>query len=521
MSQDLDELNQSRSMNLAAHLARLARTLPDAVAFKHDDGIEVTYRELDARVNRLANALVERGVGLGDRVAALMFNRIEFIETYWAAWRLGAICVPFNFRLSPPELEYLLDDSGAKVLILDAVLDTVDQMSLSQPPLRIWVGTNDGTRPAGIDAYDEVLAAASDAPAPAAGSECDTAIIMYTSGTTGRPKGAMLTHGNLLMQSANLIPLFNMTWHSEVNLCATPLFHIAGIGSLLPTFLLGGHTVIAPLAAFDPQAILETVRRYGVTTLFLVPTQWQAVCALPPMDPPITSLRRISWGASPTSIAILEAMDRTFPGVANVAVFGQTEMSPVTCALDAEDAIRKIGSVGKPIPSVESRIVDAAMHDVPVGEVGEIVYRGPTLMKGYWNKPDETAAAFAAGWFHSGDLVRADEEGFIYVVDRLKDMIISGGENIYCAEVEEVIHAHPEVVEAAVIGQPHDKWGEVPIAIVVRRPDSTLTEQTLLEHCAGRLAKFKWPQSVEFVAALPRNASGKVTKHTLRADHAE
>ena len=518
MSQDLHELNQSRSMNLAAHLARLARTLPDSIAFKHNDGVEVTYGELNARVNRLANALAERGVGLGDRVAALMLNRIEFVETYWAAWRLGAICVPFNFRLSPPELEYLLDDSGAKVLIVDAVLDTVDQMNLTQQPRRIWVGSTGGDRPADIEGYDDVLAASSDAPAPAAGSECDTAIIMYTSGTTGRPKGAMLTHGNLLMQSANLMPLFNMTWNSEVNLCATPLFHIAGIGSLLPTFLLGGHTVIAPLAAFDPQAILETVRTYGVTTLFLVPTQWQAVCTLPPLDPPITSLRRISWGASPTSIAILEAMDRTFPGVANIAVFGQTEMSPVTCALEAEDAIRKIGSVGKPVPSVETRIVDAAMNDVPAGEVGEIVYRAPTLMKGYWNKPDETAAAFAGGWFHSGDLVRADEEGFIYVVDRLKDMIISGGENIYCAEVEGVIHAHPGVVEAAVVRRPHDKWGEVPIAIVVRRPESALTEESLLAHCAGQLAKFKWPSSVEFVEALPRNASGKVTKHTLRAD---
>ena len=273
------------------------------------------------------------------------------------------------------------------------------------------------------------------------------------------------------------------------------------------------------LGAFDPQATLELIRDEGITQAFLVPTQWQAVCSLPPLNPPITTLRRISWGAAPTTQGILEAMERTFPGVENIAVFGQTEMSPVTCWLDAKDAIRKIGSVGLPIPGVEARVLDPAGNDVPQGEIGEIVYRGPNMMLGYWNRPEATAEAFAGGWFHSGDLVRQDGEGFIYVVDRLKDMLISGGENIYCAEVEAVVQSHPGVMEAAVIGRPHEKWGEVPVVIVAANAGVELTEQDIFDHVADKLARYKQPKGVHFVEALPRNASGKVTKPDLRKQY--
>ncbi|MBV8967336.1 MAG: AMP-binding protein, partial [Mycobacteriaceae bacterium] len=227
-------------------------------------------------------------------------------------------------------------------------------------------------------------------------------------------------------------------------------------------------------------------------------------------------LRVLSWGAAPASDTLLRQMSQTFPGTQILAAFGQTEMSPVTCMLLGEDAIRKLGSVGKVIPTVAARVVDDDMNDVPIGEVGEIVYRAPTLMAGYWNNPGATAAAFAGGWFHSGDLVRQDDEGYIWVVDRKKDMIISGGENIYCAEVENVLAAHPAIVEVAVIGRPHDKWGEVPIAVAAVA-ESGLTRADLDEFLSGRLARYKHPKGLEIVDALPRNPAGKVLKTELRA----
>ncbi len=246
-----------------------------------------------------------------------------------------------------------------------------------------------------------------------------------------------------------------------------PLFHIAGIGNMITgRYSSGCRPCVYPLGAFDPGALLDVLEAEQVTSMFLVPAQWQAVCAEQRANPRKLQLRVLSWGAAPASDTLLRDMSETFPGTQIYAAFGQTEMSPVTCMLLAQDAIRKLGSVGKVIPTVAARVVDENMNDVPVGQVGEIVYRAPTLMAGYWNNPKATAEAFAGGWFHSGDLVRQDEEGYVWVVDRKKDMIISGGENIYCAEVENALAGHPAIVEVAVIGRPDEKWGEVPVAVV-------------------------------------------------------
>jgi fatty-acyl-CoA synthase len=252
--------------------------------------------------------------------------------------------------------------------------------------------------------------------------------------------------------------------------------------------------------------------------MFLVPAQWQAVCAAQRANPRELQLRVLSWGAAPASDTLLRDMSELFPGTQIYAAFGQTEMSPVTCMLLAQDAIRKLGSVGKVIPTVAARVVDDNMNDVPVGQVGEIVYRAPTLMAGYWNSPKATAEAFAGGWFHSGDLVRQDEEGYVWVVDRKKDMIISGGENIYCAEVENVLAGHPAIVEVAVIGRPHARWGEVPVAIVALAAVHTdLDLGDLDQFLTDRLARYKHPKALEIVDALPRNPAGKVLKTELRA----
>jgi fatty-acyl-CoA synthase len=279
--------------------------------------------------------------------------------------------------------------------------------------------------------------------------------------------------------------------------------------------LLGIPTVIHPVGAFDPGQLLDVLEAEKVTGIFLVPAQWQAVCAAQQANPRDVRLRVMSWGAAPASDSLLRQMSETFPDTKILAAFGQTEMSPVTCMLLGEDAIRKLGSVGRVIPTVAARVVDDNMNDVPVGEVGEIVYRAPTLMVGYWNNPEETAEAFTGGWFHSGDLVRMDEEGYVWVVDRKKDMIISGGENIYCAEVENVLASHPAIVEVAVIGRADERWGEVPVAVAAVS-DEGLRPQDLEEFLNERLARYKHPKGLEIVDALPRNPAGKVLKTELR-----
>jgi fatty-acyl-CoA synthase len=306
---------------------------------------------------------------------------------------------------------------------------------------------------------------------------------------------------------------------NDIGFIGVPLFHIAGIaGNVTTGLLLGLPTVLYPLGAFDPGALLDVLEAENVTGIFLVPAQWQAVCAAQQAKPRNLKLRVLSWGAAPASDTLLQTMAETFPGAQILAAFGQTEMSPVTCMLLAQDAIRKLGSVGRVIPTVSARIVDENMNDVAVGDVGEIVYRAPTLMAGYWNNPKATAEAFAGGWFHSGDLVRQDEEGYVWVVDRKKDMIISGGENIYCAEVENALAAHPAIVEAAVIGRPHEKWGEVPVAVVALSGghDAPLNLGDLDEFLSERLARYKHPKALEVVEALPRNPAGKVLKTELR-----
>ncbi len=342
---------------------------------------------------------------------------------------------------------------------------------------------------------------------------------MYTSGTTGRPKGAVLTHTNLTGQTMTGLYTNGADINTDVGFIGVPLFHIAGIGNMLTGLTLGIPTVIHPLGAFDPGQLLDVLEAEKVTGIFLVPAQWQAVCAAQQERPRDLRMRVMSWGAAPASDTLLRQMAETFPDTKILAAFGQTEMSPVTCMLLGDDALRKLGSVGKVIPTVAARVVDEDMNDVAVGEVGEIVYRAPTLMAGYWNNPQATAEAFAGGWFHSGDLVRMDDEGYIWVVDRKKDMIISGGENIYCAEVENALAAHPAIVEVAVIGRTDDKWGEVPIAVAaVSREDLRLAD--LDEFLTERLARYKHPKGLEIVDALPRNPAGKVLKTELRTRYA-
>ncbi len=495
------------------HIGRHAHEKPGAV-FLRFEGRSTTWAQLHERVGTVAAAMRRRGVGAGHRVAIMMTNRPEFLETMFAANALGAIAVPVNFRLAAEEIAFILRDSGASLLVVDETSGAVAASALATIEHEIGFVSTGGTD--GADPYFPVSSGPGERPAVDV-PEDSPALIMYASGTTGRPKGAVLSHQNLQCQALTLIRAWRLFDDNEVNLCASPLFHIASIGAIAPMVLIGGTTVLLPSGGFSSAATLEVMEAERITSTFLVPAQWQLLCADPALARrDLSALKVMSWGAAPASTSLLTWMAGAFPGVANVALFGQTEMSPVTCAMSGADALRKIGSVGKPVSVVSARIVDDDMKDVPPGEVGEIVYRGPTAMSGYWQNPEATAEAFRGGWFHSGDLVRADEDGFLYVVDRKKDMIITGGENVYCAEVENALAAHPAVAELAVIGVPHERWGQTPVAIAVLVPGASLTVDQLREWGTGRLARYKLPTSLHLVAALPRNASGKVMKTVLR-----
>lgn len=504
----------ARRQNWVNQLERHAMMQPDAPALRFV-GNTMTWADLRRRVAALAGALSGRGVGFGDRVMILMLNRTEFVESVLAANMIGGIAVPLNFRLTPTEIAVLVEDCVAHVMLTEAALAPVAIGVRNIQPLLSVIVVAGGSSQDSVFGYEDLLNEAGDVHEPVDIPNDSPALIMYTSGTTGRPKGAVLTHANLTGQAMTALYTSGANINSDVGFVGVPLFHIAGIGNMLTGLLLGLPTVIYPLGAFDPGQLLDVLEAEKVTGIFLVPAQWQAVCTEQQARPRDLRLRVLSWGAAPAPDALLRQMSATFPETQILAAFGQTEMSPVTCMLLGEDAIAKRGSVGRVIPTVAARVVDQNMNDVPVGEVGEIVYRAPTLMSCYWNNPEATAEAFAGGWFHSGDLVRMDSDGYVWVVDRKKDMIISGGENIYCAELENVLASHPDIAEVAVIGRADEKWGEVPIAVAAVTNDDLRIED-LGEFLTDRLARYKHPKALEIVDALPRNPAGKVLKTELR-----
>jgi fatty-acyl-CoA synthase len=519
-----EEMDRYRRVSLGAQLARSARKDPDRPAFIAGGKVR-TFGELDARVEKLARVLVDAGVQPGERVAVLMTNSFEMVEACWAAFRVGAILVPLNFRLVAHELAYQMRDSEPVALIADSALFPATEEGRNDlPPMKALVTFGvpvAGTAPPGTLDFEQAIATAGDEPVDVDVPETSPAVIAYTSGTTGPPKGAVLTHFGLVTQTMGAMVKQGINGRSDVWYVSMPLFHIGGIVSIMPYLMTGGHSVLVGSGNFSAQETVADLERHGVTGCSFIGMQWDEICDEINRTKPKLALRRVSWGAAGVPDHVLHKMSATLPGIPIASFFGQTEMSPVTCMLDASEFETKRGSVGRPVMNVEARIVDENMQEVPVGEIGEMVYRGPTVMQGYWNNPKANEEAFRGGWFHSGDLCRVDEDGCIYVMDRKHDMIISGGENIYSPEVEGVISSHPGVAEAVVIGVPHPKWGETPVAFIVPAdPDAPPSFDDIIEWTRTRLASYKKPTAVITVDAMPRNATGKVVKPRLRERYA-
>lgn len=490
-----------------------------------------TYEQLGKRVSLLAGALLKMGVGKGDRVAFLSLNCHRFLEAYYAVPEVGAIFVPVNTRLVPNELAYILNDAGAKALFFEeGFFETVEAFHQKVPSLQTSV-LLDGSRP-GSDwlwpqSYEESLALAT--PYRANILEVDenaVAEMFYTSGTTANPKGVMLTHRNIYLHALNYCLTLNPS-HLTVHLHTIPLFHVNGWGTVHYSYIGAVHVMIP---RFRPAEVFRLIEQEHVTSINLVPTMASALLNFPERgDYDLRSLERIRVGGSPPAPKLIRDLEQKLGGTCFCA-YGLTEASPsLTLALikhdspwNGETRLEKQAMTGFPIPGAEVRVVDLAGEDVPRdgATVGEIIARSDGVMAGYWGQPEATAKAIRDGWLYTGDMAVVDKDGYLLIVDRMSDFIISGGENVSSLELENTLLAHPAVAEAAVIPVPDEKWGEVPKALVVLKPESTATEEEMIDFCRFRLARFKVPRSVEFLPDLPKTSTGKVLKKDLRAKYA-
>lgn len=502
-------------MNWSLVLERNAREYPDKeciIANEH----RFTWAELEKRTHALARTLLDLGVRAGDVVAVLLRNCSEYIELTFAVNQIGAAWLPLNFRLAGPEYRFILDNSGAKVLVTeDEFAETIQRIRPQLPDLGEIIYVK-GEMASQGRSYDELLAERGSARVEHTIAELDGLHrLMYTSGTTARPKGVMLTFGNLYWKNLGHIVTFNLT-SEDRTLVTGPMYHVGGMD--LPgtgTLYMGGSLVI--LRAFDPADVLEAIQREKVTNLWLAPAMINMLFQYPHFgDYDVSSVRFIIDGGEKMPLPLIQEFRKKFPGAWFADAYGLTETVSGDTFLAKDKMLDKPGSVGKPVPHLRVRIVNDDGEDVPAGELGEIVLRGPKVFKGYWKNPEATAEALRNGWFHTGDIGRVDEDGFLYLVDRKKDMIVSGGENIASSEVERVLYEHPAVLEAAVVAIPHPKWGEVPKAFIVLRAGAQAGEEELRKLCGENLAKFKVPKEFEFIDALPRNPSGKVLKRELR-----
>ncbi|MBI4518105.1 MAG: fatty acid--CoA ligase [Deltaproteobacteria bacterium] len=503
-------------MRTVAELIRWrAKQHAERVALEYA-GRWTTYAELDRRANQVANALVRCGVQPGEHVCVLDHNHAHMFETIFGIAKAGAVFTPINWRLAPPEMAFLINDGKARVVFagpsFSAALGSIEQQLDTAGTIVCYAEAHERWQP-----YETWRDAAATTDPRHDGGEDDTAWQLYTSGTTGTPKGAEITHRNLLTVLANgLLPGISVTPGERALVCL-PLYHIGGAGYALTLLYAGMTAVVANV--FDPAQILRLLEERRITQAFLVPTMINFLLQTPACAATdFSALKTIIYGASAIPVDLLERALAGF-GCSFVQAYGLTETTGAICYLPAADHLpgsARLKSAGQPAFGIDIRTVNASGDLCSPGEVGEIVVRGDAVMKGYWNQPEATRAAIVDGWFHTGDAGYFDDAGYLYIHDRVKDMIVSGAENIYPAEVERVLAQHPAVFDVAVIGVPDERWGEAVKAVVQLRPGAQASESELIAHCRGRIADYKCPKSVDFCAVIPRNPSGKALKRELR-----
>ena len=507
-------------MYLTQGLRRAVQQTPGATASVFQ-GRRRTFAELGARVARLGGLLRGLGVQPGDRVGMLSLNSDWYLEYYPGVYWAGGAVNPINTRWSPAEIAFSLEDCQTGILLVDdhhAAL--VPELRRRCPGLHTVVHVGDGPAPEGMLGYEALLAQAEPVADALRGGE-DLAGVFYTGGTTGSPKGVMLPHRGLYSNAVGVVAE-GAVQHGCIGLHTAPMFHLADGCFMNAMFASGGTHVIVP--RFDPVAVLETIQDEGVTEALLVPTMIQMLVDHPDIGRyRIGSLRNVLYGASPISEGLLDRAMRAIPAAGFTQLYGMTELSPMATVL-SQDMHREAGrrkgrhrSAGRAVIGCEVRVVDAMGNEVARGEVGEVAVRGPGVMLGYWNKPAETAAALRDGWMFTGDGGRMDEDGYLFIVDRIKDMIVTGGENVYSVEVESAVAAHPAVASCAVIGVPNDQWGELVHAFIVCKPGASVDEAAIVAHCKERIAGYKCPRQVSFIDAMPLSGAGKILKTQLRA----
>ncbi len=507
-------------MRIGDLLTRAARWYPDkeAVVF---EGTRLTYRELNERTNRLAAALIETGRKPGDRVGLICHNSHHFTEVFFACAKIGAASTNLNWRLSPKELAFLLNDAEPDVVVFSKRFEYLFEPMKQEVKKKTTYIAVDGVIDKQMVDYEKLIAKYKPAEPKVTVDENDTVLLLYTSGTTGRPKGVMLTHRNMTANSFSTIIEMEMTRDWNI-LGLLPIFHV-GIFVLINMVLIGAK--VTYVHSFDPKAIFEVVQKEKTNATAFTPVIFKFLLDHPDIDKyDLSSLRKIIYATAPMPVELLKRSIKRF-NCDFIQFFGMTETSPTLTMLVREDhvldgpdyKVKWLGSAGRPVANVRVRVIDEQGKDCPPGVIGEIIGSGDNVMKGYYKMPEATAAAIRDGWYYSGDMGYFDEHGYLFIADRKKDMIISGGENIYPREVEEAILLMPGVADVAVIGVPDDAWGEAVKAIIVKKPDAaSLTEQAVIDHCKKNIASYKKPKSVDFVEALPRSALGKILKHELR-----
>ena len=472
--------------------------------------IRRTYLELNERANRLANAMLNLGIRRGDRVGLLALNEPEYYDMYFGLGKIGAILVPINYRLVSPEIQFILSDCGARVFVIGKEFLPQVEPIRNEKPVEKFVTISEQP-PEWAISYEDLLAGASSEEPEITGGDDDTLTILYTSGTTGKPKGAELTHNYYYWNSVNLSSTLGLNV-GTIGLIALPLFHIGALASP-PWYVHTGAKAVL-LRSLDPKRFLELIEEEKVSGFGSVPQLLEFLKMVPNFEKyDWSSVKIILVYAAPVPVTLLK--EYFGKGIEVRQLYGMTECNTAT-VLDSENALAKIGSCGKPFFHTEVRLVDLDGNDVKPGENGEVLLRTLNMMKGYWNRPEDTAATIKNKWLYTGDIARMDEDGFFYIMDRKKDMIISGGENIYPAEIENALFNNPKIADVAVIGYPHEKWGEAVKAIVVLKDGETLTEAELIEWCQGKIGKFKIPKKVVITNSIPRSPTGKILKRILR-----